>query len=225
MKLELKGLSYSFPDSESEIVSEFSELFVAGDFVGIVGESGRGKSTFLDLVAGLRTPSSGCISLDGTIVNRNFHAGGNRYGYAGPNSFVFGASLYENVTLNFEGGKDPQRDSRFLKALQLCNLESLFLDEHDRFLQLLGEGGRELSAGQKQRLFLARALYREPDVLILDEATNSLDEQNETEILHRIKEKRSALITFLVAHHFRDFSILTKVLDFQGNGKIISSSL
>jgi ABC-type transport system involved in cytochrome bd biosynthesis fused ATPase/permease subunit len=59
----------------------------------------------------------------------------------------------------------------------------------------------------------------------LDEATNSLDEQNETEILHRIKEKRSALITFLVAHHFRDFSILTKVLDFQGNGKIISSSL
>jgi len=174
--------------------------------IGIFGPSGSGKSTLVDLIIGLIKPTKGQIKVDNEIIEENKnYSWRNKIGYIQQNIFLFDDTLKNNIILN---SSDNLIDDEKFKQVLSSSKISDFIDKLSNGLNTnLGEKGLKISGGQRQRIGIARALYSDPDILILDEATNQLDLKNETEILDIIfKEFRDKSI-IVISH---DRSIMSR---------------
>ena len=169
----------------------------AGETIAIVGESGSGKSTILNLVIGFNTAQSGELLIDGIdIRNIDLHSYRKHIAIVPQNSVLFTGTIRENITYGVKNATD-EVVARALEAARLTNFISTLPNGVDTMLE---EHGANLSGGQRQRLSIARAIIRDPDVIILDEATSALDSISEKEIQHAINNLTHNRTTFIVAH-------------------------
>ena len=209
--LSIENLTYAYPDS-GNVLDNFNCCIRKGEYVGFRGSSGVGKSTLFNLLIGLLKPSSGKICIDGiplSVENRRswlYHIG-----YVPQEVFIFNGTLAENIAL---GCKEIDRD-RIKKILNKVSLDKWAESLTNGLDTVLGEAGGNLSGGQKQRIGIARALYKEADVLFLDEATSALDNQTEKEVnetLSQLKEFDQGLTILSIAHRESSLAYCDRII-------------
>jgi ABC-type multidrug transport system fused ATPase/permease subunit len=210
-KIEMAGISYAYPGGEL-ILKDFDCIISKGEYVGVCGTSGVGKSTLFNLMIGLIEPQSGKITIDGVPLTRmTCTSWMKQIGYVPQEVFIFNGTLAENIALGCK-----LIDYSLIEEI----LEKVSLDKWVKSLSngadtVLSEAGCELSGGQKQRIGIARALYRKASVLLLDEATSSLDNETEKEInrtLMQLKEKNEALTILSIAHRESSLSFCDRII-------------
>lgn len=195
-KIEAKGLGFSY-DGKEGIIDNLDFTIEKGDKVLIEGESGSGKSTLIKLLLGLYRPKQGEIDYNGVALKeidlRNLRE---QVGYISQNVFLFNKTIKENIVL----GDMNIPDEELLKLLKECSLDKRINDFDKGLHQEISEKGCNFSGGEKQRIALARALVKNPGVIIIDEGTSNLDRDMEEDLLEKIEEKFSAKIIIRVTH-------------------------
>jgi ATP-binding cassette subfamily B protein/ATP-binding cassette subfamily C protein len=179
----------------NEILKNISLEIKKGESVAITGESGGGKSTLVDVLIGINKPVSGSLYVDDIkITNDNIRSWRKKIGYIPQDIYLFDGTIAENVAFSTDLDEE-----HLIKTLKMANLWS-FLEKKDGYNTLVGEGGIQLSGGQKQRVGIARALYSNPEVLVLDEATSSLDNETESKIMDEIYSLSQNKTLIVIAH-------------------------
>ena len=170
-------------------------------FIGLLGDSGSGKSTFVDLLSVLLVPKSGQIILDekyDILSNEYKKNWQSLIAYVPQKVSIFNESIYENITL--KSYSENVDDILFNQVISECNLVQTINELANKEKTIIGAGAVGLSGGQVQRLGIARAIYRQPKILILDEATNALDEENEKLIIDLLNSMREKITIIIITH-------------------------
>lgn len=196
--LELKGVSYRYPGSNSPALRAVTVSIPRGSSVGIVGSSGGGKSTLIDVILGLLPPEEGSVLVDGVDISANLRAWQDQIGYVPQAIFLSDDTLRRNVAFGLADGDID--DAAVGRALRAAQLETLVEESRDGVELLVGERGVRLSGGQRQRIGVARALYHDPAVLVLDEATSALDGETEEELMGAVRALHGSKTIIIVAH-------------------------
>lgn len=203
--IEIRNLSFSYIADGRMIMRDFSQFICRGEYVGIRGSSGVGKSTLLYLLLGMLRPESGSVAIDGVAADRCGHDEWLRhFAYVAQDVFVF----HDTVAANIAAGDANPRRGRVMEVLHEVCLDDWLAGLPDGIDTMLGERGMTLSGGERQRLGLARALYRDAPVLLLDEATSALDSKTESGILTTIEEVRRSRDLTVVSIAHRDSSLI-----------------
>lgn len=202
----VKGVTFAYDDGTEPVLADADIVIPKGATVAITGSSGIGKTTFLDLLIGLLKPQKGEILYDDADIAAGRDAGGacridigELISYIPQDIYLNGYTIRENVTFLTPAGETDE--ARIVECLRMAKLYDDVCAMPDGLDTLIGESGVRLSGGQRQRLALARALYKDFELLILDEATASLDMETETAILESIREKKPGKTVLLVTHH------------------------
>jgi ATP-binding cassette, subfamily B, bacterial PglK len=211
-KIELQKINFSY--SEKIVLRDLSLDIIKGEKIAFIGESGSGKSSLLDLIIGLNIPNDGAIIIDDILLDHsNLQNWRSQIGYIPQDIYLFDGTIEENVCFGRE------LDQNLLnKVLSQANIFD-FLQSKDGTKTFVGEGGIQLSGGQKQRIAIARALYGKPEILILDEATSSLDEKTENKIMNEIYQISNDKTLIVVAHRLSTTSSCDKIYTLE-NGLI-----
>ncbi len=194
--LELRDVCFRYPSAERDVLNGVSLTIPFGSSVAIVGPSGSGKSTLIDILLGLSVPTGGEILIDGIPLQHVIKQWRNRVGYVPQRVAVFDASVAQNVALTWERDYDEERVVRALNRAHLGELASRGAGIEAR----VGERGASISGGQQQRLGIARALYSDPLVMVMDEATSSLDTATENRVTESMRELQGEVTFITVAH-------------------------
>jgi len=194
-----RGVSFSHAPNRAAAISDLNMLIPAGAVVGLMGANGSGKSTLLDLVAGLLVPQSGSVEVDGVALDdRARRAWQASLAYVPQNVFLLDATLAENIAFGLPAERiDRERVRAVVKLVRLDEYVASLPGGYD---ELVGERGARLSGGQRQKLGIARALYRDAATLIMDEATSALDVVAEQEIVDMLAAQRQGRTMLIVAH-------------------------
>lgn len=194
---EIENVRFRYPGADHDVIRGLSLRIPLGSSVGIVGPSGAGKSTLIDLILGLSQPSSGNIALDSEPLKSVLRQWRGRVGYVPQRVALFDGSIAQNVALSWTDDIDRER---VMDALKRAQLDGLVSERAGGIDEKIGERGVSLSGGQQQRLGIARALYTDPLVLVLDEATSSLDTKTEDEVTKAIRNLQGQVTLISVAH-------------------------
>ena len=189
---------FKYPNFEKNILSNINLKISHGEVLGIVGSSGSGKTTFVDNLLGLLKPSAGTILANDKDIQINIHQWQKKIGYVSQSIFIMDASIEENITFGIEPEKIDKKLMEY--ALNSAKLIELNQKLSNSTNPRVGENGVRLSGGQRQRIGIARALYRNPSILLLDEATNSLDKDTENQILDVIGNLKKEKTVILISH-------------------------
>jgi ABC-type multidrug transport system fused ATPase/permease subunit len=197
-KIEMRNLTFSYANTPAPSLRDVSIVVRKGETVGFIGPSGAGKSTLVDVILGLLPPSSGELLVDGVNMHEHNIEWQSTIGYVAQAIYLTDDSIRRNVAFGIaEKEIDDVALERALKSAQLWDFVQS-LPEKDQ--TIVGERGIRVSGGQRQRIGIARALYHEPQVLVLDEATSSLDIETETEVMSAIRALQGFKTILIVAH-------------------------
>ena len=197
-QLELKDVSFRYPTAATPSLQDVSLVVKRGEAVGFVGPSGAGKSTLVDVILGLFAPTSGVVSVDGSDVHQNLRNWQNQIGYVPQAIYLTDDTLRRNVAF---GLNDENIDDDLVReAIHLAQLQEFVSTLPDGLETVVGERGVRLSGGQRQRIGIARALYHKPSVLVLDEATSSLDTPTEHGVMQAVQALQGSKTVIIVAH-------------------------
>jgi len=195
--VSFEKVSFTYPEGNRPAISEFSLQGEPGQMIALVGPSGSGKSTLINLIIGFLRPQSGTIRIDGGDLSKFDLRSYRQYISVVPQeSVLFEGTVRENITY----GLGSVSDQRVSDALRAANALEFVSELPEGVNTLVGERGARISGGQKQRLAIARALIRDPRILILDEATSALDSQSESAIQKALESLMKDRTTFVVAH-------------------------
>ncbi len=199
-RLELVDLHYGYPQSERSALTGLGLCIPARSTVGIVGGTGAGKTTAVDLILGLLTPRQGAILVDGEpITAANLRAWQDSIGYVPQQIFLTDDSVASNIAFGITPDKIDH--AAVERAARIAELHEFVVEELPQgYATLVGERGVRLSGGQRQRIGIARALYHDPDVLIMDEATSALDNVTERAVMDAVHNIGHAKTIILIAH-------------------------
>ena len=198
LKKELKLEDLCFSRGEKKILDHVNLTIPVKTSLALVGPTGCGKSTMLDLIAGLLDPDSGTVMADGTDIRKNLSSWRKKIGYVPQITRIFDASVAENVALGVPSDQiDRKRVADCLEIAQALSFTAALPDGLDT---RLGDAGAKLSGGQRQRIGIARALYPDPEILLLDEATSALDQETESAFVKSL-ETISNKYTLIIAAH------------------------
>ncbi|MGA0392988.1 MAG: ABC transporter ATP-binding protein [Rhodospirillales bacterium] len=219
--IELSNVNYSYPGNRYGALQSVNITIKHHQHVALVGVSGSGKSTLVDILVGLRQPSSGCIKIDGVdLSDIHLHSWRNSIGYVTQETTVFNDTVRNNLL--FANPEATEKDIE--EALRLSTFSDVVAGLNNGLETVLGENSIRLSGGQKQRLALARALIRRPELLILDEATSALDAESENKILQALNGLAHKITIFTIAHRFSTVRKADKIYVIE-EGKIIESGI
>jgi ABC-type bacteriocin/lantibiotic exporter with double-glycine peptidase domain len=213
-RIELRDITFSYASSEKLVLEKASLTINAGEMIGLVGGSGAGKTTLVDILTGLLAPTSGSLLVDGKrLTARDMSSWLDLVGYVPQHVHLADTSVRENIAYSVSA--DAIIGDRIALSVEIANAESFIATLPGRFDALVGDRGTLLSGGQVQRIGIARAMYKQPKLLILDEATNALDEETEkivlTNLLRRCRE--SGLAVLLVAHRKSTLSFCARLYE------------
>jgi len=197
--LRLENLSFVYPGSNEPVLREIDLVLARGESVGLVGSSGAGKTTLVDLILGLLRPTSGRLLVDGEpIEGDRLMAWRRTVGYVPQDVFLFDDTIRHNIAVGLD---DDEIDGEQVdRAIELAQLMDLMAELPDGLETSLGERGVRLSGGQRQRIGIARALYGRPKMLVLDEATSALDGVTEAAITATVEALHGQLTMLVIAH-------------------------
>ncbi|MFO1477182.1 MAG: ABC transporter ATP-binding protein [Verrucomicrobiota bacterium] len=211
-EIVFENVSYSYPKGREVALRDVSLRIEPGETVAFVGESGAGKSTLITLALGFRKPSAGRVLLDGfDLQELDLRTYRRQIGVVPQATVLFTGSIRENVTF----GLDDFPDARLWEILAEANLADLVKSLPQKLDTSLGEGGARLSGGQKQRLAIARALARDPRMILLDEATSALDAESERLVQEALIRLTRGRTTLIVAHRFSTIRHANRVVVLQ----------
>ena len=196
-ELATEKISFTYSEGRVPAVRDLSLVIPAGKVVALVGPSGAGKSTIADILMGLVMPDSGTLRLDGRPLGPEGARGWrDQIGYVAPDTFLF----HDTIRANLKWARPDATEDEMLAALRQASVLDFVAGLKDGLDTVVGDRGMMVSQGERQRLALARAFLRRPSMLILDEATNSLDSENEGRVLDAIESRRGELTVVLIAH-------------------------
>ncbi len=192
------NVSFSYPEGESKILDQVSIQILPGQFVAFVGPSGAGKSTLVDLLLGVLIPDSGKIIISDERPSIAIETSPGAIAYVPQDVAIAIGTVRENIALGFPN--KLATDERIYKALKIAHLESFVDSLENKADTQVGERGAKLSGGQRQRLGIARAMFTNPKLLVLDEATSSLDAETEASVSNAIQSLRGGTTILMIAH-------------------------
>jgi ATP-binding cassette subfamily B protein len=195
--LSFENVHFHYRDTENHVLRNFNLEVKPGECIAFVGESGAGKSTVLSMVIGFYRPTEGHILIDGIPMDdidiQNFRQ---KLAVVPQNTILFSGSIRDNITY----GLSDITDEQVQRVIQMANLQDVIRELPDGIETKIGEHGGKLSGGQRQRIAIARALIRDPQIIILDEATSALDNISEFQVQKAMRELIRGRTTFIVAH-------------------------
>ena len=216
--IELRDLSFRYPDGEFEALEHISFKIHAGENVGLIGKTGSGKSTLVDLILRTYNVPDGTLFIDGHDVNdvaiRDVRAG---CAYVPQDNFLFSDTIENNISFGVKG----QSKMAVVRAAELADIDSNIKEFQKGYDTVLGERGVTVSGGQKQRISIARALMKEAPILILDDSVSAVDTKTEKTILHNLRETREGKTTILIAHRISTIESMDKII-FIDEGKLLA---
>jgi len=217
-RIEIKNLHFGYPNSSTEIFEDFN-LVIESGIVALTGPSGSGKSTLLDLILGLLDPTDGQIFLSNLRPRDAIRRWEGSISYAPQETILIDGTIRENIT----GGEEKKySDEEIVESLVATDLYEFVMSLDKGLETQVGENGAQLSGGQKQRLGISRAILSKPRLLILDEATSSLDINSETKILKSLKSFSLDTTILFVTHRISTLENIQKII-YMRNGRIIAS--
>ena len=196
--LLVEDISFSYASTSTQALSAVSICISRGEAVGLVGPSGSGKSTLVDILLGLLKPTSGRVLVDGADIHDNLRGWQDQIGYVPQSIFLTDDTLRRNVAFGLPKGEIDEVAVE--AAIRSAQLEDFVASLPDGLDTIVGERGVRLSGGQRQRIGIARALYNNPDVLVLDEATSSLDTETEHGVMQAVQALQGEKTVIIVAH-------------------------
>ena len=221
-RIEFDGVSYRYPEAESDGLTDIDLVIEAGMSVGIVGRTGSGKTTLMDLILGLLEPTSGEMRIDGrTLTPTEVRAWRANVGYVQQDVFLSDATIAENIA--FGVPRDEIDGVRMRAAARAAQIDDYITDSlPEGYDTHVGEGGVRLSGGQRQRISIARALYPDPQVVVFDEATSALDSETETQLMEAISALAGSRTLIMVAHRHTTIRDCDLIVMLEG-GRIVST--
>ncbi len=217
-KVEVRGITYKYPQGEKLILDNANFVIEKGQSVGIVGASGSGKTTAVDLLLGLLEANSGDIIIDGIDIRQDMDGWLSQIGYIPQSIFLYDGSIRENVAFGIDD--DKINEEQVWNALKEASLYNYVKGLPDGLDTQIGERGIRLSGGQRQRIGIARALYINPEILFFDEATSALDNETESAIMESVDQMHGSKTMIIIAHRLTTIQNCDVVYRVE-NGKII----
>ena len=216
--IEFKNLTFTYPDGDVEVLSDVSFKINAGENVGIIGRTGSGKTTIVDLILRTYNVPDGTLFVDGHDVNRipikSVRAAA---AYVPQDNFLFSDTIENNISFATDGGNFD--DVEF--AAKMADVHDNIVDFPLQYKSVLGERGVTVSGGQKQRISIARALMKNAPILILDDSVSAVDVKTEKAILENLSKMRGGKTTILIAHRISTIEDMDKII-FIDNGRIVA---
>lgn len=211
--ITIKNLSYTFDDAITPVLKNFNLEINKGEIIGIKGPSGKGKSTMINILLGFLKHNSGEILIDNTILNEStINSWRQKVGYVSQDVFILDGSLKDNIAFGIPSN-EVNLDKLNL-AIERSQLTEFVNSLPSGVSTNIGERGTKISGGQKQRIGIARALYKEAQILFFDEATSSLDSQTEFEVNNSIKSLHDKDLTMvIIAHRETTLEYCDRVVD------------
>ena len=209
-KIKFNKINFSY-DNKKIILENISFEVPQGSKVGFIGESGSGKSTLLDIFSKFQLPNSGSIKLDEVDINNLNENWYQNYSYVSQKTFLFDDTIKNNITFNQQ--EDIVNYEKLNKSLEMSYLNDFINDLDNGIDTIVGHDGVNLSGGQRQRIAIARALYASRPILLLDEATNSLDANTENVILNNIINNNQKTTVFIISHRPDSLNSCDKVYE------------
>lgn len=197
-EIRLKNINYKYPKSDNYILKNLDLIFHRGQSIGIIGKSGEGKSTLIDVFLNLLPLDHGEILIDGNKINTDLQSWRNEIGYVPQSIFLLDDTLKKNIALGVND-KDINNE-KLNKSISLSQLEDFVTSLASGYETNVGERGVQISGGQSQRIGIARALYNDPSIIVFDEATSSLDTNTESEVMKSIDMLKGEKSLILVTH-------------------------
>ncbi len=212
--IEFKNLNFKYEKSKSKILNDFNFKINKGELVALFGETGKGKSTFLDVFLGFHKKFTGNILINNNLISPENYKEvlqGNA-SYIPQKPFFLNDTILRNITL--EDDNKQINKVKLNKILDCCLINKMFEKNKINLNTIIGEEGVQISGGEMQKINLARGLYNSKQLLILDEATNNLDEKSESEVILNLKRYNSDMLIMLVTHNKNNFKFCSKVINF-----------
>ena len=216
--IEFKNLTFTYPDGDTPVLSDVSFKINAGENVGIIGRTGSGKTTVVDLILRTYNVPDGTLFIDGHDVNRMpIKAVRGAAAYVPQDNFLFSDTIENNIAFATDGG--GREDIEF--AAKMADVHDNIVDFPLQYQSVLGERGVTVSGGQKQRISIARALMKNAPILILDDSVSAVDVKTEKAILQNLADMRGGKTTILIAHRISTIEDMDKII-FIDNGRIVA---
>ena len=216
-RIELSDITYHYPNGERPVLENANMVIYVGQSVGIVGASGSGKTTAIDILLGLLQPQSGCVKVDGHDIQENYDGWLRQLSYIPQAIFMLDDTIRANVAFGVTA--EDIDDDQVWNALEEAQLKEFVQSLPEGLDTSIGERGVRLSGGQRQRIGIARALYSDPQVLIFDEATSALDNETESAIMESINALHGKKTMIIIAHRLTTIQECDVVYRVE-NGKI-----
>jgi ABC-type multidrug transport system fused ATPase/permease subunit len=217
--VELININFTYPGGAAAVLKSISLQIKSGEIIAIVGPSGAGKTTLADIILGVISPDSGDVKISGIDPSTAIEKWPGSIAYVPQDVIVSNCSIRENVGLGYPN--EEIEDKIVLQALKIAHLDEFIQTLPEGLHTNVGDRGTKLSGGQRQRLGIARAIFTKPKLLVLDEATSSLDGQSEADISDSINDMRGEITVILIAHRLSTVKNADKVVYLEG-GKIVS---
>ena len=208
-EIEFKNLSFNYPDSKIDVLHNINLHIKKGEFVGIIGRTGAGKSTIVDILLRTYNLHEGELFIDGIdIMKLPYKDVRDAIGYVPQDNFLFSDTISNNISFAYS---DIEKD-KVEEAAKLSDVHDNIVGFKEQYKTILGERGVTLSGGQKQRVSIARALIKDPQILILDDSVSAVDTKTEEDILTNLREIRKGKTTIIIAHRISTVKDLDKIV-------------
>jgi ATP-binding cassette subfamily B protein len=221
--IKFEKVSFKYKTSNNNIISDLNLDIKKGERLGLIGKTGSGKSTLVDLIMGLLNPQKGSIFIDGIKINNNENSSllfswRASIAHVPQNIFLINATIAENIAFGVPFSKIDL--NRVKNAAKQACIDDFIKDTKNGYFTKTGERGIMLSGGQLQRIGIARAIYKKAKILILDEATSALDIETEEKIIKNIEVFSSDVTIIFIAHRYSLLRNCNRIIEIN-NGKII----
>ena len=217
--IRLKDVSFGYGENSLPVINKINIDIKKGDRIGVIGKTGSGKSTLIDILMGLLDPTHGTLEVDENVItSSNRRAWQSRIAHVPQNIYLSDSTLEENIAF---GIPVEEIDSSLVRRAAIsANIDSVVNEWPLKYKTILGERGIRLSGGQRQRIGIARALYKQADVLFLDEATSSVDSTTESSIMKAIEKLGNDVTLIIIAHRITTLKNCSRIFELTNEGKI-----